>query len=52
MARPKGAKSDPIGTFFTRVERDMKYISMRYKSLRTAYRKLKAEQRLAKKMGL
>lgn len=52
MARPTGAKSDPIGTVFTRVERDLQYITKRYKALRAAYRKMKLEQRLAKKAGL
>lgn len=52
MARPIGAKSDPIGTIFTRVERDIKYVTARYKALRAAYRKLRQEQRIAKKMGL
>lgn len=52
MARPKGAKSDPIGTVFTRVERDIEYLTRRLKALRLAKRKLDLEKRLAKKAGL
>lgn len=52
MARPKGAKSDPIGTIFVRVERDIEYISQRLKKAKDSFKKAKADARLLKKMGL
>lgn len=52
MARPKGAKSDPVGTVFVRVEKDIAYLTKRLKLLRLAKRKLDLEMRLAKKAGL
>lgn len=52
MARPKGAKSDPVGSIFVRVERDIEYITKRLKALRAAHRKMRAERSLNKKMGL
>jgi hypothetical protein len=50
MARPKGAKSDPIGTIFTRVERDIEYITKRLQKLRAAKRKLNMEMKLTRQM--
>lgn len=52
MARPKGAKSDPIGQVFVRVERDIQYITARFKALKGAYRKMKMEKAKLSKMGL
>lgn len=52
MARPKGAKTDPIGTIFVRVERDIEYISQRLKKAKDTLRKAKADARILKRMGL
>jgi hypothetical protein len=52
MARPKGAKSDPIGTIFVRVERDLEYINERLKKAKEAMRKARLQARILKKMGL
>jgi hypothetical protein len=52
MARPKGSKTDPIGTIFVRVEKDIQYIAERLKKAKTAFSKAKAEARYLKRMGL
>jgi len=52
MARPTGSKTDPIGSIFVRVERDIKYITERLKKAKEALRKARAEARILKRMGL
>lgn len=50
MTRPKGATSDPIGSIFKRVEKDIEYITKRCQKLRAAKRKMNLEIKLTKQM--
>jgi hypothetical protein len=52
MARPQGAKSDPIGTIWNRAEADMKYIRDRYAELIKLEKDMRHKKRVARKMGL
>lgn len=52
MARPKGSKSDPIGRLIVELEVKYKQVIARITSLRDSRRRMLANYRVLKKMGL
>jgi len=52
MARPKGSKSDPIGRLIVELEAKYKVVDTRIKALRESRRKMMANYRILRKMGL
>jgi hypothetical protein len=49
MARPKGSKTDPIGTVIVRCERDLTWAMSRLKS---DMKKITEAKRIAKRLGI